>query len=100
MTVVIGVDPSATMLGYARCQPPAEDVTWIQGDASSLAGATRSRPARPRPEVVAQVLIAVGLVGHEPAKDGLAAVTVRNSTLQILPTQKALLPFPRRTISH
>jgi predicted TPR repeat methyltransferase len=30
--VVIGVDPSATMLGYARRQPGADAVTWIEGD--------------------------------------------------------------------
>ncbi len=36
--LVIGVDPSATMLGYARRQPGAEAVTWIQGDATMLAG--------------------------------------------------------------
>jgi SAM-dependent methyltransferase len=30
--VVIGVDPSPTMLGYARRQPGAEAVTWIDGD--------------------------------------------------------------------
>lgn len=34
--VVVGVDPSATMLGYARRQPGAETVTWIHGDATML----------------------------------------------------------------
>ncbi len=34
--VVIGVDPSATMLGYARRQPGAEAVTWIDGDATAV----------------------------------------------------------------
>jgi SAM-dependent methyltransferase len=34
--VVIGVDPGATMLGYARRQPGAEAVTWIHGDATAL----------------------------------------------------------------
>jgi SAM-dependent methyltransferase len=34
---VIGVDPSRTMLDYARRQPSAESVTWIHGDASALA---------------------------------------------------------------
>jgi SAM-dependent methyltransferase len=29
---VIGVDPSPTMLGYARRQPGADAVTWIDGD--------------------------------------------------------------------
>ncbi len=33
--VVIGVDPSATMLSYARRQPGAETVTWIDGDATA-----------------------------------------------------------------
>lgn len=33
---VIGVDPSATMLGYARRQPDADTVTWIDGDATSV----------------------------------------------------------------
>src|SRR5215469_130075 len=34
---VIGVDPSLTMLEYARSQPGSECVTWIHGDASVLA---------------------------------------------------------------
>jgi len=34
---VIGVDPSSTMLDYARQQPGSESVTWIHGDASALA---------------------------------------------------------------
>ncbi|HLX49406.1 MAG TPA: class I SAM-dependent methyltransferase, partial [Streptosporangiaceae bacterium] len=34
---VIGVDPSPTMLGYARQQPGSESMTWIHGDASALA---------------------------------------------------------------
>ncbi|GAB3834140.1 class I SAM-dependent methyltransferase [Kribbella italica] len=34
---VIGVDPSPTMLGFARRQPGADAVTWIDGDASALA---------------------------------------------------------------
>jgi ubiquinone/menaquinone biosynthesis C-methylase UbiE len=34
---VIGVDPSRTMLDYARRQPGAGSVTWIHGDASALA---------------------------------------------------------------
>lgn len=33
---VIGVDPSPTMLTYARAQPGSDTVTWIDGDASSL----------------------------------------------------------------
>lgn len=33
---VIGVDPSTTMLGYARRQPGAEAVVWIHGDATAL----------------------------------------------------------------
>ncbi|MET3808075.1 SAM-dependent methyltransferase [Nakamurella sp. UYEF19] len=37
--VVIGVDPSATMLGYARRQPGAEAITWIDGDATAIEGA-------------------------------------------------------------
>lgn len=36
---VIGVDPSRTMLEYARRQPGADSVIWIQGDASALAPA-------------------------------------------------------------
>lgn len=36
--MVIGVDPSATMLGFARRQPGAEAVTWIDGDASAVDG--------------------------------------------------------------
>jgi SAM-dependent methyltransferase len=37
--VIIGVDPSATMLDYARRQPGAEAVTWLHGDATVLDGA-------------------------------------------------------------
>jgi SAM-dependent methyltransferase len=33
---VIGVDPAAAMLAYARNQPGAERVLWIEGDAGSL----------------------------------------------------------------
>jgi SAM-dependent methyltransferase len=33
---VVGVDPSPTMLGYARRQPGSEAVTWILGDASAV----------------------------------------------------------------
>ncbi|MEV6281208.1 class I SAM-dependent methyltransferase [Kribbella sp. NPDC051770] len=35
---VIGVDPSPTMLGYARRQPGADSVIWIDGDAAALPG--------------------------------------------------------------
>lgn len=34
---VTGVDPSRTMLDYARRQPGSESATWIHGDASALA---------------------------------------------------------------
>ena len=33
---VIGVDPSRTMLDFARRQPGSESVTWIHGDAAAL----------------------------------------------------------------
>jgi SAM-dependent methyltransferase len=33
---VIGIDPSRTMLDYARRQPGSEAVTWVLGDASVL----------------------------------------------------------------
>lgn len=33
---VIGLDPSPTMLAYARWQPGADAVTWIDGDASAI----------------------------------------------------------------
>lgn len=33
---VIGVDPSATMLGFARRQPGAGAVRWIKGDAAAM----------------------------------------------------------------
>lgn len=36
--VVVGVDPSATMLGYARRQPGAEAVCWVDGDAKAVEG--------------------------------------------------------------
>ncbi|MGP4981741.1 class I SAM-dependent methyltransferase [Glutamicibacter arilaitensis] len=34
---VVGVDPSSSMLAYARQRPGAENATWIQGDATALA---------------------------------------------------------------
>lgn len=34
--VVIGIDPSPTMLGYARRQPGAETVIWVDGDATAI----------------------------------------------------------------
>src|SRR5690348_3539467 len=33
---VIGVDPAAAMLAYARRQPGAERVQWIEGDAGAI----------------------------------------------------------------
>jgi SAM-dependent methyltransferase len=39
---VIGVDPSPTMLGYARKQPGADAVTWIEGDAGALGDDVRA----------------------------------------------------------
>jgi SAM-dependent methyltransferase len=33
---VIGVDPAAAMLAYARRQPGADRVQWVEGDASAL----------------------------------------------------------------
>lgn len=33
---VVGVDPSVTMLAYARRRPGAEAVTWVDGDSSSI----------------------------------------------------------------
>ena len=38
--VVIGVDPSPTMLGYARRQPGAETVIWVDGDATAIEAAS------------------------------------------------------------
>lgn len=37
--VVVGVDPSPAMLAYARRQPGAASVTWVQGGASVLSRA-------------------------------------------------------------
>src|SRR5262245_13391441 len=34
--VVIGVDPAAAMLAYARRQPRADRVQWVEGDSSAL----------------------------------------------------------------
>lgn len=33
---VIGVDPSRTMLNYARAQPGADGVLWLLGDATAI----------------------------------------------------------------
>ncbi|PQZ87451.1 methyltransferase type 12 [Arthrobacter sp. MYb214] len=35
---VVGVDPSPVMMDYARQRPNAEQVTWIDGDASAIDG--------------------------------------------------------------
>lgn len=35
--VVTGIDPSITMLNWARAQPGAEHVSWVQGDATAIA---------------------------------------------------------------
>jgi SAM-dependent methyltransferase len=34
--LVVGVDPASTMLAYARRQPGADRVQWVEGDASAL----------------------------------------------------------------
>ena len=34
---IIGIDPSKTMLTYARRQPNAEAITWLEGDATAIA---------------------------------------------------------------
>lgn len=34
---VTGIDPSPTMLAFARAQPGAEAVTWVLGDAAAIA---------------------------------------------------------------
>ncbi|MGO3343337.1 MAG: class I SAM-dependent methyltransferase, partial [Glutamicibacter arilaitensis] len=34
---VVGVDPSPSMLAYARQRPGADNVTWIHGKATALA---------------------------------------------------------------
>jgi 2-polyprenyl-3-methyl-5-hydroxy-6-metoxy-1,4-benzoquinol methylase len=33
---VIGIDPAPAMLAYARRQPGAERVQWVEGDSSAL----------------------------------------------------------------
>lgn len=35
---VVGVDPSSSMLAYARCRPGAERVRWVEGDTRALSG--------------------------------------------------------------
>jgi SAM-dependent methyltransferase len=35
--VITGIDPSRTMLDWARRQPGAEAVTWVEGDATAIA---------------------------------------------------------------
>lgn len=39
---VYGIDPSATVLDYARRQPGADAVTWIRGDAAAIPPAGRA----------------------------------------------------------
>ena len=34
--MVVGVDPAPAMLAYARQQPGAERVRWVEGDSSAL----------------------------------------------------------------
>ncbi|GAA2758453.1 hypothetical protein GCM10009872_38130 [Actinopolymorpha rutila] len=56
--MVIGVDPSATMLGYARRQRGAEAVTWIHGDATLLDGRGDAAQAVPPCEQAAHCRLA------------------------------------------
>lgn len=35
---VVGVDPSAAMLAYARRRPGASGVTWVEGDSRAISG--------------------------------------------------------------
>lgn len=63
---VIGIDPARTMLAYARRQPGAERVQWIEGDASALG----------TPE--ADLLIMTGNVAQVFLDDGEWVTTLRN----------------------
>ncbi|NED98051.1 class I SAM-dependent methyltransferase [Phytoactinopolyspora alkaliphila] len=60
---VTGVDPSTTMLDFARRQPGAEAVTWIRGDASAI-----------RPSGTADLAICTGNAIMHVSPDALPAV--------------------------
>ncbi|MBV9787285.1 MAG: class I SAM-dependent methyltransferase [Chloroflexi bacterium] len=64
--VVIGVDPSAAMLAYARRQPGAERVQWIEGDSGALG----------TPE--ADLLVMTGNVAQVFLDDAVWAATLRD----------------------
>lgn len=54
---MIGVDPAAASLDVARAKPDADRVTWINGDATALAGATRDADLVVMTGNVAQVFV-------------------------------------------
>ncbi len=62
---VVGVDPSPTMLAFARRQPGAERVQWVDGDASAL-----GRPA-------ADLLVMTGNVAQVFLDDAEWLTTLR-----------------------
>jgi SAM-dependent methyltransferase len=62
---VVGVDPSPAMLAYARRQPGADRVEWVEGDASALG----------RPE--ADLAIMTGNVAQVFLEDDAWAATLR-----------------------
>jgi SAM-dependent methyltransferase len=63
--IVVGVDPAPAMLAYARRQPGADRVQWVEGDASAL-----GTPA-------ADLVIMTGNVAQIFLDDDLWAATLR-----------------------
>ncbi|GAA1141682.1 class I SAM-dependent methyltransferase [Kribbella jejuensis] len=64
---VIGIDPSPTMLGYARRQPGADAVTWIDGDHHAV------RPTGDVDLIVSSGNTMMHVAQHLPACTALAA---------------------------
>lgn len=54
---VVGVDPAVASLDVARSKPDADKVTWVEGDATALAGRTREADLAVMTGNVAQVFV-------------------------------------------
>nr|WP_238352676.1 class I SAM-dependent methyltransferase [Kribbella solani] len=75
--VVVGVDPSPTMLGYARRQPGADAVRWIDGDYRAI------EPSGDADLVVSSgnTMMHVSDADHVPALSALAGALRSGGTI-------------------
>lgn len=70
---ITGVDPAAMMLNYARQKPGADQVQWIEGDASALG------------TLAADLLIMTGNVAQIFLEDAVWAATLRRIAAALRP---------------